>query len=86
MESTSAEPGRKAAYSRDIGWRVVWQKVGMGLTFREIASRLQIATGTAHHIFERFQDTGDVSPNLDADKDNQLVESWMICTRYIFWG
>ena len=62
MESTSAEPGRKVAYSRDIGWRVVWQKVGMGLTFREIASRLQIATGTAHRIFARFQDTGEVSP------------------------
>ena len=34
----------------------------MGLTFRQIASRLQIATGTAHRIFARFQDTGDVSP------------------------
>ena len=62
MENTSAEPGRKVAYSRDIGWRVVWQKVGMGLTFRQIASRLQIATGTAHRIFARFQDTGDISP------------------------
>ena len=62
MEKTSAEPGRKVAYSRDIGWRVIWQKVGMGLTFRQIASRLQIATGTAHRIFARFQDTGDISP------------------------
>ena len=76
MENTSAEPGRKVAYSRDIGWRVVWQKVGMGLTLRQIASRLQIATGTAHRIFARFQDTRDM------DNDDQLVESWMICTRY----
>ena len=62
MERTSAEPGRKVAYSRDIGWRVVWQKIGMGLTFRQIAARLQIATGTAHRIFMRFRETGDVSP------------------------
>ena len=62
MERTSAEPGRKMAYSRDIGWRVVWQKIGMGLTFRQIAARLQIATGTAHRIFMRFRETGDVSP------------------------
>ena len=63
MASTSAEPGRKAAYSRDICGRVVWQKVGMGLTYRQIASRLQIGTGTAHRILQRFRDTGDVSPS-----------------------
>ena len=63
MAGTSAEPGRKTAYSQDIGWRVVWQKAGMGLTFRQIASRLQIATGTAHRIFKRFHDTGDISPS-----------------------
>ena len=60
--ASSAESGRRAPYSRDIIWRVVWQKVGMGMTFRQIVSRLQIATGTAHRIFARFQDTGDISP------------------------
>ena len=62
MARTSAEPARTAAYSPDIGWRVVWQKLGMDLTFRQIAERLQIALGTAHRIFKRFQDTGNVSP------------------------
>ena len=62
MNRTSAEPARTTAYSPDIGWRVVWQKLGMDLTFRQIADRLQIAVGTAHRIFKRFMDTGDVSP------------------------
>ena len=62
MSRTSAEPSRTTAYSPDIGWKIVWQKLGMDLTFRQIAERLQIAVGTAHRIFERFLDTGDVSP------------------------
>ena len=50
----------KVAYSRDIVWRVVWQKIGMGLTFRQISLRLQIAVGTAHRIFMRFKNSGEV--------------------------
>ena len=62
MCSLSAEPGRKAAYSPDIGWRVVWQRLSMDLTFEEIGKRLQIASSTAHRIFARFRETGDVAP------------------------
>ena len=57
----SAEPGRKTPYSPDIGWRVVWQRLGMEMQFRDIANRLQIATSTAHRIFKRFEETGDVT-------------------------
>ena len=42
IKMTSAEPARKTAYSRDIAIRVVWQRLGMNLSFREIARRLQI--------------------------------------------
>jgi transposase len=35
----------------------------MGLTFQEIASRLQIGTTTAYRIFQRYVTTGDVAPN-----------------------
>ena len=58
----SAEPGRKLPYSPDIGWRVVWQRLGMEMQFRDIASRLQIATSTAHRIFKHFEESGDVAP------------------------
>ena len=33
---------RKAAYSVDIGWRVVWQYMGMNHRFEDIGKRLQI--------------------------------------------
>ena len=59
---TSAEP---SAYSTDIGWRVVWQRIGMGLTYKEIAYRLQIAVGTAHRLYES---TGDVAPLKRAER------------------
>ena len=58
----SAEPGRKTPYTRDIGWRVVWQRLGMERQFREIARHLQIAVSTAHRIFKRFELTGEVDP------------------------
>lgn len=57
----SAEPGRKAAYSPDIRWRVIWQRLGMGLSFREIARNLSIATSTAFAAFRRFEETGEIS-------------------------
>ena len=79
----SAEPGRKSGYSRDIVWRVVWQKVGMGLTFREIAERLQIAVGTAHRIFRKFQETGDIAQpkhkRQGIQKLDHLQETYILC-------
>ena len=50
-----------SAYSPDIGWRVVWQRIGMGLSFKEIATRLQIGVGTAHCLYMRYDATGDVA-------------------------
>ena len=75
--SFSAEPGRTAGYSRDIGWRVIRQKVGMGLTFRQVAFRLQIAVSTAHRIFVRFRDTGDLSHTSNRKLD-ELHELYIL--------
>ena len=58
----SAEPGRKAPYSSDLRWRVVWQRIGMELTFCEIANNLSLSLGTVHNHFKRFQLTGEVTP------------------------
>ena len=86
MNRTSAEPARTTAYSPDIGWRVVWQKLGMDLTYRQIAHGLQIAVGTAHRIFKRFTDTGDVSPTsqkgvsrYNLRKLDQYHELYILC-------
>ena len=56
----SAEPGRKTGYSADIGWRVVWRRLGMEMSFRDISKHLQIAVSTAYR--KRFEQTGSVVP------------------------
>ena len=58
----SAEPGRKAPYSSDLRWRVVWQRLGMELSFRKIADNRCLSLGTVHKHFKRFQLTGKVAP------------------------
>lgn len=58
----SAEPCRKAPYSSDLRWRVVWQRIGMELSFRKIADNLCLSLGTVHNHFKRFQLTGEVAP------------------------
>ena len=58
----SAEPGRKKAYTADIRWRIVYQRLALELTFEEIATRLNIATSTAHRIYHQFELTGDIRP------------------------
>ena len=56
-----AEPG---AYSIDIRWCVVYQRVGMNLQFSDIhlARRMNIATSTAHRIDHQFEQTGNIEP------------------------
>ena len=58
----STEPRRKAPYLCDLQWRVVWLRISQDLTFREIGQRLCIAPSTAHAVFTRFEETGEVDP------------------------
>lgn len=58
----SAEPLRTKAYSPDIRWRIIWQRIGMGFSYRTIASHLNISVGTAYNIYELFEQTGCVDP------------------------
>ena len=58
----SAEPGRKAPYSDDIRWRIVWQRTALELPFSQVAQNLNISVGTAFNIFKLFQSTGGISP------------------------
>lgn len=62
IKMTSAEPSRKTAYGRDIAVRVVWQKLGMDLSFRAIAKRLQIGVGSAYRLYRRYIETSEFSP------------------------
>jgi transposase len=60
---TSAEPRRRSIYGKDIAIRVVWQRLGMDLPFRDIAKRLQIGVGSAYRLYRRYILTGEFSPS-----------------------
>lgn len=65
---TSAEPKRTSAYSQDIVLRVVWMRLGMDLTFRSIADRLQIGLGSAHRLYQRYVRTGNFAARKRPDR------------------
>ena len=58
----SAEPGRKTAYSNDLRWRIVYQRIAMNLPFVKIARNLNIAVSTVHRIYRLFEESGTVDP------------------------
>ena len=58
----SAEPYRKKAYSVDLRWRVVYQRIAINLPFNDIARNLNIATSTAYRTYMLFEITGQVDP------------------------
>ena len=58
----SAEPSRKKAYSSDLRWRVVYQRIAMNLPFYRIARNLNIACSTANRIYRHFEQTGGIDP------------------------
>ena len=68
VSMTSAEPARTTAYSPDIGWRVVWQRMGMELSFKAIAIRLQIGVSTAFRLYKKYESTGDVVPKSKGER------------------
>ncbi len=58
----SAEPNRKKAYSVDLRWRVVYQRIAVNLPFKDIAANLNIAISTAYRTYSIFERTGTVDP------------------------
>ena len=58
----SAEPARKKAYSVDLQWWVVYQRVGMNLTYTQIAKKMSIASSTAQRVYKQFESEWDVDP------------------------
>lgn len=61
--ASSAEPGRKTAYSDDLRWRVVWLRLTRKKSYRDIAECLCVSLGTVHNVWDKFVATGDVSAN-----------------------
>ena len=60
----TAEPWRKAPYTKDLRWRVVWKKLAHKATFDEISRQLNISVSTAQRVNTLFEITGDVSAKV----------------------
>ena len=58
---SSYEPNRTRAYSNDLRWRMVYQRLGLDLTFKTIANNLGVDISTVHRNVELFLRSGDVS-------------------------
>ena len=57
----SGELGRTKAYDDELRWRIVYQRYGMDLNYREIANNVNIDTSTVCRVVQRFEATGSVS-------------------------
>ena len=74
---TSAEPSQRKAYHSDLHWRVVWQRLSLELTFKQIAMRLNIAVSTAKNIYSLFETTRDVEPKLSGPRRLRKLDDHM---------
>ena len=69
---TSAEPGRKAPYSNDLRWRIIWQRFGMEISLRQVAENLNISLGTAYNSCKLFESAGSVDNHTSMIEHNRL--------------
>ena len=69
-----SEQGRTAAYSDDLRWRIVWQKIVDGFDDKDISQNLHISRSTVMRILDRFERTGCVSPNKATPRAHSLHE------------
>lgn len=66
----SVEPGRTKAYSLDLRWRIVWQRIGKCLKYRDIAANLGVSLGTVANIIKLFETTGSVDPKVQPTRND----------------
>ena len=56
----SYEPARLSAYSDDLRWRMVYQRMALGLTFDQISKNLGVDKSTAQRTVTLFKTTGSI--------------------------
>ena len=79
----SSEPNRKAPYSADLRWKVVYQKLARDSSLSTIACNFSISVGTVHNVFKCFTLTGDIAakapgPHLGSRKLSVTEELFVI--------
>ena len=68
------------AYSADMHWRMVYQREGLGLTCRQVASNLNVDPSTVSRVVSRFNETGnvDVQPRSGAPMKLSAFDEFVI--------
>ena len=56
----SYEPARSSTYSDDLRWRMVYQRMALGLTFDQISKILRVDKTTAQRTVTLFKTTGSI--------------------------
>ena len=59
--STSYESTHCSAYNDDLRWRMVYQRMALGLPYHTVAMNLGIDASTVCRIIQLFERTGQVS-------------------------
>ena len=57
---TSYESRRSSAYSEDLQWRIIYQKLALGLSYGDISNNLGISKSTSQRTVSLFLTTGNV--------------------------
>jgi len=58
---TSNEPARSTAYSEDLCWMIIWQRLAVELPTKVVAKNLCIDGSTVWRTCKTFNNTGAVS-------------------------
>ena len=57
---TSYEPHHSSAYSKDLRWRMIWQREGLGFTYGQISVNLGVDASKVQSTVTLFKNTGSV--------------------------
>ena len=54
------ERSRSSAYSSDLRWRIIWQRLPLSLPAKEVSSNVSVDLATVHRIVCKFESLGNV--------------------------
>ena len=58
--STSYERARTNAYSEDLRWRIIYQRLALDYSLQRVADNLGVGVATVHRIETAFSESGSV--------------------------
>lgn len=73
----SYEQARTKAYSEDLRWRIIYQRLALGYSLQRVAENLGVGVATVHRIETLFVNTGSVDKRKYPDRPgiHKLTES-----------